>query len=84
MDNVLIILDKNVWAHASWFMKIQLMNDIFSGSLFLIESFGRSYNVDCSVAHEFYHLNDGLYLSSPEQISHAISPAIIISQVYRV
>ena len=65
-------------------MKIQLMNDIFSGSLFLIESFGRSYNVDCSVAHEFYHLNDGLYLSSPEQITHAISPAIRISQVYRV
>merc|ERR1712117_83763 len=39
-----------------------------------------SYNVDCSVAHEFYHLNDGLYLTSPEQISHAISPAIRISQ----
>ena len=58
------------------------MNDvqIFSGSLRLIESFGRSYNVDCSVAHEFYHLNDGLYLTSPEQISQAISPAIRISQ----
>jgi len=39
-----------------------------------------SYNVDCSVAHEFYHLNDGLYLTSPEQISQAISPAIRISQ----
>merc|ERR1719245_2493252 len=39
-----------------------------------------SYNVDCSTAHQFYHLNDALYLTSPEQISHAISPAIRISQ----
>jgi len=41
-----------------------------------------SYNVDCSTAHQFYHLNDALYLyTTPEQISAAIKPAIKITQV---
>merc|ERR1719270_1523437 len=41
-----------------------------------------SYNVDCSTAHQYYHLNDGLYLQpSPEQITQALKPAIKISQV---
>merc|ERR1719471_1479481 len=41
-----------------------------------------SYNVDCSTAHQYYHLNDGLYLhTSPEQITQALKPAIKISQV---
>ena len=42
----------------------------------------RFYNVDCTEANKFYHLNDALYLYQTEDtLSKAIEPAIKISQV---
>jgi len=39
------------------------------------------YNVDCSIANQFFHLNDALYLYEAEDtLSRAIQPALKISQ----